>query len=609
MLVAAVIVWPVTATAGRSAGSSSENAATYADMILNNAHIYTKNVIQPEADVVAILGRNIVYVGADDAADWRQYVGPETKVINVQGRTVIPGIIDGHTHPGAVALTAWRLALPITHDLDAILTHVKEYAQAHPPSEVPFIHAEYYPSDLDWGPDGPTAAAIDAYVSDRPVVLEDISGHASTVNTKMLELMGVDANTPLQIDPDDPAPQFVRGDDGVTPTGWVYEKAWSYFDEKVWKAIGWNPPSTLTPELLYTFTSFLTSMGVTALFDAASSEQNLAAAAALDEQGKLNLFYEASLVFGTVDELPQRIATLRDLQKSYGGEHVRINAMKLFLDGTNEYMTSAVLEPFIIGEDNYGALRMSEDDLVASMLKLNAENVDLHIHVGGDRAFHTILNAVERAYAQLGSDWRIQVTVAHSELIDPPDMSRAANLGVIINWTPHWTGGEFGDAAADTLGFDRFNRMWQFNPFIDAGGTITFSSDVVSTFEMDRANPFLGMQVAHTRTDSVYPMPPGPGTVPGTTIRRPLDARLSLTDLLEGYTINGAKQLRLPNTGSIKVGNLANMSVLNADFFKVPNDGIHDVEPVAVLFEGKVVSGAIPGRLETPTAESASRVE
>jgi predicted amidohydrolase YtcJ len=88
-----------------------------------------------------------------------------------------------------------------------------------------------------------------------------------------------------------------------------------------------------------------------------------------------------------------------------------------------------------------------------------------------------------------------------------------------------------------------------------------------------------------------------------------VDARLSLTDLLEGYTINGAKQLRLPNQGSIKVGNLANMSILNADFFKVPNDEIQDVQPVAVLFEGQVISGAIPGRLQTTTAESASRVE
>jgi predicted amidohydrolase YtcJ len=609
VLAAAVVGSLATAMTSTSGGSSSQNAPIHADTILKNAHIRTADEKQPEADVVAIRSEQIIYVGTGDDSIWRQHVGPATKVIDVEGRTVIPGIIDSHTHPGSVALSSWRLALPITHDLEAILKYAQEYAEAHPPSEVPFIHAEYYPSDLDWGPEGPTAAVIDAYVSDRPVVLEDISGHASIVNTKMLELMGVDANTPLQIDPDDPAPRFVRGADGVTPTGWVHEKAWGHFDEKVWKAIGWSPPSQMTPDLLYTFTRFLTSMGITALFDAASGEQNLAAASALDEQGKLNLFYHAALVFVTVDELPKTIATIRDLQDRYGGKHLRINAVKLFLDGTNEHMTSAVLEPFLVGKNDHGSLRMSEDDLVTSMLRLNAENIDLHIHVGGDRAFHTILNAVERAYAKLRSDWRIQVTAAHSELIDPPDMSRAANLGIIVNWTPHWTGGEFGDAAAKTLGFDRFNRMWQFNPFIDAGGIITFSSDVVSAFELNRADPFLGMQVAHTRTDPVYPMPPGPGTVPGTTIRKPLDARLSLANLLEGYTVNGAKQLRLPNQGSIKPGNLANMSILNANFFNVPNDEVQDVQPVAVLFEGEVVSGAIPGRLQTTTADSASRVE
>jgi predicted amidohydrolase YtcJ len=179
---------------------------------------------------------------------------------------------------------------------------------------------------------------------------------------------------------------------------------------------------------------------------------------------------------------------------------------------------------------------------------------------------------------------------------------------VILNVTPHWVGGEMGTAAADTLGWDRFNRVYQFNPVIDAGSVIDFSSDVVSAYEADRADPFLGMQIAHTRTDARYPMQPGPGTVPDTTIRQPASARIALSVLLDGYTRYGAVQLRLAHRiGSIEAGKLANMSILNADPFRVPEDEIHDIEPLAVLFEGQVVSGELPGQPIPTTTPGADR--
>src|SRR3954463_7917515 len=157
-------------------------------------------------------------------------------------------------------------------------------------------HAEYYPSDMDWGRDGPTAGAIDAAVSDRPGLMQDFSDHASTVNSRMLGLMGVDRETPVQIDPNDPAPQFVRGADGVSPTGNVRERAWAYFADTLYDAIGWRPPEEVTPGSLEGFTSFLSSKGVVALLDAKTSRSALASAAALDAEGKLNLHYQGARV-------------------------------------------------------------------------------------------------------------------------------------------------------------------------------------------------------------------------------------------------------------------------------------------------------------------------
>jgi predicted amidohydrolase YtcJ len=163
-------------------------------------------------------------------------------------------------------------------------------------------------------------------------------------------------------------------------------------------------------------------------------------------------------------------------------------------------------------------------------------------------------------------------------------MPRVGDLGIIINWSPHWSGGYFGPVSAEWLGKERFNRMYQFNPIIDKGGIVNYGSDVVTQYEAHRADPFFGMQVAHTRIDPEFPM----------GVREPISACLSLENLLKGYTINGAVQLRLADRiGSIEVGKLANIVLLSKDLFSVPKDKIRAVEPVAVVFEGKVIHGSL----------------
>jgi predicted amidohydrolase YtcJ len=565
-----------------------------ADTILKGARVYTGDDDRPRASVVATRDKEIVYVGERGDGSWQDLVGHETNVVDLGERTITSGLVDSHTHPELVALSSWHISLPPTDDLNTILDFLRGFAAGHPVRDVPFIYAEYYPSDMDWGPEGPTSAAIDSAVSDRPVLLQDFSDHASTVNSKMLELMGVDEHTPMQVDPDDPAPRFVRGTDGVSPTGVVREEAWSRFADAMYDAIGWRPPEEVTPESLEGYTSFLSSRGVAGLLDAMTTCSTLSSAATLDAQGRLNLHFHGARVFSSLANLDASIADVRAWQAEFGGPHVKMNTLKLFLDGTNEFGTGAVLDPLVTNEDDHGLLRMNEDDLTTAMQRLDAEGLDLHIHVVGDRGFRTALNAVERARAERGDAWRIQVTLAHDELIDPSDMPRVAGLRVILNWSPHWSGGMFGVAAAEHLGWERFNRMYQFNPVISSGGTVTYGSDVVTQYEANRADPFFGMQVGHTRVDPQYPMQPGPGTVEGTELREPMSARLSLEDLLHGYTLNGAVQLRLADQmGSIEVGKSANLVVLDADLFEVSADKIRNIEPVAVLFEGRLVHGTL----------------
>jgi len=273
-----------------------------------------------------------------------------------------------------------------------------------------------------------------------------------------------------------------------------------------------------------------------------------------------------------------------------------MNTLKLFLDGTNESGNSAVLAPTCshASGSHLGDIGLDVDELTECLLSCNGEGVDVHVHLVGDRAFRVACDAVEAARATLLADdgrWTIQVTLAHCELVDPADAHRPAELGIMVNWTAHWAGGYFGEGAKKHLGDERWNRMYRFNEMVGSGAVLALSSDVVTAYELHRANPLLGMQIAGTRVDPEYPL--DPAVYPG-SVRPTADATLSRELLFNGYTINGARQMRLADRmGSLTVGKVANVTVLSQDLFAVPADSLGEIKVDAVLFEGKVVAGSL----------------
>ena len=205
--------------------------------------------------------------------------------------------------------------------------------------------------------------------------------------------------------------------------------------------------------------------------------------------------------------------------------------------------------------------------------------------MAGDLAFRTVCDAVEALRAEQGP-LDIQVELCHCEIVDPADMARPAELGIIINWTPQWSGGYFGDAALQFLGQERFDNMYQFNPIIDAGAVVTFGSDCYSMYEENRANPYFGMQTAMTRVDVEQPFSEE------NPMRPKEEAKLSLAKLLKGYTIDAAVQLRVDDVaGSIEVGKSANYNVYGVNLFEVPEDEFRFILPELVVFEGRVIEG------------------
>ena len=562
----------------------------YADRVLINGMVYTEDSKKPWAECIGISGENICFVGSGSEMEKAGIVGTDTVVEDLGGKVVIPAMTDGPVHPETIAKNRWRLILPETEDKEELLEFVKDYCEEHPKEEVPFVFGVSYPTTM-FREEGPTKELLDRYVSDRPVRLQDFTDHACWYNSRALELMGIDES----VEETGTAPFFMRNEKNQ-PTGWVKEPIpGASFEDPMFEKIGWWPPKTVDADMISPFLEFLNDCGIVCMMDGfTEGEDAIKAYYDLDMAGRLNMYYEGSCELKSIDDLEDCIATIRAWRKKYRTKHIDIHTVKFFLDGTNEMGNSASLEPLRNDPDgkDYGSMNMTEDELTSLLIRLNEEGLDLHIHVVCDRGFRTACNAYERAVKQTkdtGHEWKMYMQLAHCELVHPDDMTRPAELGIIINWTCHWAGGYFGDAAIEYLGRDRWDTMYDFTKMIESGAVVTFSSDVIGPGEAYRANPFYGMQISATRVDIDFPLDPD---IYEGSVRAPEAAKLSVEDMLKGYTIDAVVPFRFEDSmGSIETGKLANIVVLNKNIFKVPVNELSTVFPEAVYFEGRKIRG------------------
>ena len=557
-----------------------------ADTIIYNGIIYKSDPERNCAEAAAIRDGKFICVGTEKECE--AFKDESTRMYDAEGRLVLPGLIDGHTHPETIANSRWRVQMPEFDDMHELLSFVKKYCEEHPVSELPFFFGECYPSTM-FDEKGPRKEWIDEYVSDRPVRLQDFTDHACWYNSRALELMGIDKNG----EKSETAPFIVR-DENNEPTGWVLEPMpTSDMEDIMFDRIGWYPPTEVTEETITPFLDFLNECGVTAIYDGITeTESAMKLFYDMDMEGKLNMHYEGMCLLEEYDKLEHCIETLKEWQKKYTSRHVRIHTVKFFLDGTNEMGNSASLEPHYNDPagTNYGEINMTEEELTHVLLRLNEEGIDLHIHVVCDRGFRTACNAYEKALKtveQEGGAWKIYMELAHCELVHPDDMKRPAELGIIINWSTHWAGGYFGEAAIEYLGKDRWNTMYDMTKFIESGAVVTYGSDVIGMCEEHRGDPFFGMQISATRVDIEDPL--DPDRYPG-SVRPPESAKLSVEELIRGYTRYGAIPLRLEDKiGTIEAGKQADLAVLNKNIFQIPPEELRTVKPDAVMFEGRFI--------------------
>jgi hypothetical protein len=543
-----------------------------ADVVLTSGRVYTVDPVRPWAEAVAIRAGRIVYVGDDRGAV--RWIGPKTARHALGGRLVLPGLIDAHTHPGLVAGSKDFFLLPETEDKDDLLAEVARQARQRPGNSV--LVGGYWPI-ATFDTRGPRREDLDRVAPDRPVILFDDSGHSQWVNSRTLAALGIGRDT---IDPAPGLSYFVRDANGE-PTGWVKENALRPHLGRL--GVG----TSLQAGELQAFLAELVSQGVVALFDAGNDQADepvLAALAAMADAGRLPLRYHASVMVSLPDQVAGAVARLERLRARYARGRLRIDTVKLMLDGVSEIGTAAVLEPYADG--SRGATLVGADRLAELLLELHAKRLDLHVHAVGDAATRTALDAAQAARRRIGGPLHSRITLCHLEVQSPADLPRFAALDVRASFTPHWNGGYF-QGADRWLGRERYDRMYSVKPLLAAGAVVTFSSDITDNVEWKtgRANPFFGMQVAHTRREVGEEAP----------LRPPADEWLSLEELVRGYTRAAAFQLRHEeDLGSIEAGRSADLVLLERDLFEVPAAEIHRVKPQAVLIEGVLAHGSWP---------------
>ena len=566
---------------------ADEGGRVAADLVLTGGKFFTVDDDNPWAQAVAIKGDKFVYVGDDDGA--AAFVSNGTRTSELGGRLVIPGMVDSHTHPGLIDLDPPSGPLPETSRQD-IHAAVKEYAESNP--EMEWIHMCCFPLRLYGnGKVGPHKRDLDAIVPDRPVWITSNVSHSAWLNSKALEILGIDQNTP------DPLPglsYFVRDENGE-PNGWIKELYW-YFGEDVFPVYAERHEKGMTG-----FLSYLSQHGVTTVYDAGNEQSDdrvYAFMAKLDREDKLPVRYEGTYDAFVPEQANVAIAEMQRFRKMYGGNRLRFNTIKMYMDGTNEIRTGAVLEPYEDDPGNSGTTMMTAAELRDFLLELHDAKMDLHIHVVGDRGVRTILDAVEAAGEAGNGALYPRVTISHLDIIDPADYPRIKELGVIANYTPWWHGVTFDDPVLHALGDGRYARTLILKPLFDLGAVVTFSSD---DWSYPRLTPFLGMQIGHNRqfpaewiSDEELAAMMEQGYDPAAW-RGPESERLDLELMIRGYTINGAYQLRMEDQiGSIEVGKLADLVVLDEDLFEMDRYEIMNVEPSAVVMEGQVIHGSLP---------------
>ena len=550
-------------------GQTIKSAGAYADMLFVNAEIYTVDATKSWAQAMAIRDGKIIYIGSMQEA--KKYQTKFTKIIDCEGRFIMPAFYDLHCHILQAVLDEERYCKIQSSSIEGTIRKIQDGITKQKMNTW-ITGAGYFPELF--GDAGPNKSLLDSLIPDKPAFFFDIGYHNIWVNSRALQLANINKETIYK----DHADWIVKNKITGEPTGWIKEDAR--------ELVTHIAPRTnyVEADLKYTFSrvaEMLAENGIVSIQDPSSFDINLLKLYhSADSMGLIKSFNVSFglpyLIKNDTLSLDERLSDLIKLSKRYQSKNVKTKTVKLFIDGTLESKTAAVFELYLNSGER-GTLLYDSLQLKIIIQKLDSAGFQLHFHAIGDRAIRASLDGIEYAIHINGNNFR-RHQIAHANLPHPDDIPRFRKLGVIANMQLWWMDNStyYTELLPSIIGEKRVQQLHPFKSFSNQGSLLSVGSDYPAT----PLSPFEAIQKAITRKD--------------------IDSKnekiigekecLDLPETIAAYTIGGAyAQFMEKEAGSLEIGKWADFILLDKNVFAIDPTEIHKTKLLKTFYRGKQV--------------------
>ncbi len=565
---------------GKTATAQTAGTALKTDTYFENGIIYTADRNNTIVEALAVSDGVITFAGT--AKEGESYKKAAAEVIDLQGKMLMPGLIDGHLH--SVSPDFFDFSLLGILSADETLKTIKACVDANPAQETfygfGFMATLFDDEEIS---KGPRKERLDEICPDKPMIILSYDGHSVWLNSKALEYCHVTKETECV-----PGGVIVKDDNGEL-WGTLQDAAVSYTSEF---PLNQEKVTVALKEFLQT----LNSMGYTTIMSPPANgffPIPWEAYKKLEDENQLSVRVRAASII-TSWHMDKDLATVKELKEKYGnGDLLKLYGTKFFLDGVVDNKSAYLLEPYTNDPTYRGEAGWEPEALKEAVKAVNELDMPVHLHAMGDAATRMGLDAIEYSQDKLGRD-DFRNAMTHLQIIEPADMKRFGELKIVAVANPYWhyKGPQFWDVIEYAFIGERAETEYPLKTFLDNNVTLVFASDYPVT---SVPNPFVSIQTGVTRNlvDGTEYGVPDITNMDDPTYLLSAEERLTVEQMIQGYTRDAAYAVfEEDNTGSLEVGKAADLIIIDQNILTIEPLKMKETKVLRTYLKGQLVFNA-----------------